>query len=126
MLLRHLGLTCSSEKNSDKFYKDLLGLEKSKPKTLPAALCRAIFNLDDALQIINYTGENVHFEIFIHTLIGHSAGRIEHACLEVGDLESFLQKCRAMDLELLQIPKRNKILTFIKDFDGNLFEIKES
>jgi len=44
MLLRHVGLICSSEENSDKFYQDLLGLNKSEPKTLPSDLSKAIFN----------------------------------------------------------------------------------
>ena len=125
MLLRHVGLTCSSEENSDKFYRDLLGLKKSGPKTLPAELSRAIFNFDAELQIINYMDENVHFEIFIHSQNRHHAGLIEHSCLDVGDLEIFLEKCRAMEVEISQIPKGDKTLTFIKDYDGNLFEIKQ-
>ena len=59
MHLRHVGLTCSSEENADKFYRDLLGLKKSEPKTLSADLSRAIFNLDIELQLINYTDENI-------------------------------------------------------------------
>ena len=35
MLLKHVALVCSSENNSDKFYKDLLGLEKKETKILP-------------------------------------------------------------------------------------------
>ena len=123
MRLRHVGLTCGSEENSDRFYRDLLGLEKSAVKTLPARLSEAIFNLDAELRIINYTGENVHFEIFITRQLIDQDGRIEHACLEVADLESFLEKCHAMEVEISQISKGEKILTFIKDFDGNLFEI---
>ena len=30
MILRHVALTCSSEKKSDRFYKDLLGLDKHR------------------------------------------------------------------------------------------------
>jgi catechol 2,3-dioxygenase-like lactoylglutathione lyase family enzyme len=126
MRLRHVGLACSSEKNSDKFYRDLLRLEKSGPKILPRELVKAIFNLDDELQLINYMDTNVHFEIFIHSSNSNHAGLIEHSCLDVGDLESFLQKCRAMGVEISQIPKGEKILTFVRDYDGNLFEIKES
>ena len=126
MLLRHAALTCNSEENADKFYRDLLGLEKSEPKTLPAALSRAIFNLDAELQIINYLDENVHFEIFITGRINKSSTQIAHSCLEVDDLPVFIEKCRAMDVEISEIPKGDSILTFIKDYDENLFEIKES
>jgi len=124
MILRHAALRCSSEKNSDKFYKNLLGLKKSEPKTLPRALSKAIFNVDSDLQIINYLDEYVHFEIFISSYSMSSAGQIEHVCLEVDDLENFLRKCRDLDVGISQIPKGERTLIFIRDYDGNLFEIK--
>lgn len=126
MLLRHVGLTCSSEENSDKFYKDFLGLEKSGPKTLPAELSRAIFYLDADLKMINYMDDNIHFEIFITNQSNRSQRQIEHLCLEVDDLPGFIEKCRSMGVAVALIPKGEKTLTFIKDFDGNLFEIKRS
>jgi catechol 2,3-dioxygenase-like lactoylglutathione lyase family enzyme len=120
-----MALTCSSEKKSDRFYKNLLGLEKSEPKILPMPLSKAIFNVDSELMMINYQGEQVHFEIFIS---GHSINdgrQIEHVCLEVNDLQNFLKKCRDLDVEISQIPKGDRTLIFIRDYDGNLFEIKQ-
>jgi catechol 2,3-dioxygenase-like lactoylglutathione lyase family enzyme len=124
MVLRHVGLTCGSEENSDRFYKDLLGLEKSEPKTLPASLSKSIFNLDAELVMINYLNEDLHFEIFITDHSQDSRRQIEHLCLEVADLNDFLNKCDSLGVEVARIPKGDKTLTFIKDFDGNLFEIK--
>jgi catechol 2,3-dioxygenase-like lactoylglutathione lyase family enzyme len=124
MILRHAALRCSSEKNSDKFYNNLLGLKKSEPKTLPRALSKAIFNVDSDLQIINYLDESVHFEIFISSHSMRSVGQIEHVCLEADDLQGFLKKCRNLGVEVSQIPKGDRTLNFIRDFDGNLFEIK--
>jgi catechol 2,3-dioxygenase-like lactoylglutathione lyase family enzyme len=124
MLLRHAALTCSSEKNSDRFYKNLLGLEKSEPKTLARALSKAIFSIDSELEIINYMDDYVHFEIFISSHSMSSVGQIEHVCLEVDNLQDFLKKCFSLGVEVSQIPKGDRTLTFIRDFDGNLFEIK--
>ena len=125
MRLRHAGLTCSSEENSDRFYKDLLGLNKSAPKTLPADLSRAIFGLDTELQMISYMDDNVHFEIFITNPSRASQSRIDHLCLEVDDLDEFIAKCRHMQVAVNLVPKGDKTLTFIKDFDGNLFEVTQ-
>ena len=125
MDLRHVGLTCGSEENSDKFYKDLLGLEKSGARTLPASLSKSIFNLDAELVIINYLNEDLHFEIFIIDRSKDSSRQIEHLCLEVDDLSVFLNKCDSLGVEVARIPKGDKMLTFIKDFDGNLCEIKK-
>jgi len=123
MLLKHAGLTCSTEDNADKFYRDLLGLNKSEPKTLPPDLSKAIFNLDAELQMINYMDENIHFEIFITNRYSTTPSQIDHQCLEVENLSAFIEKCRSLGVETALIPKGDKTLTFIKDFDGNLFEI---
>ena len=125
MLIKHGGLTCSSEENSDKFYRDVLGLNKLAPKTLPADLSLAIFDLDAELQMINYMDEHIHFEIFIAKQFPAPQSRIDHLCLEVDDLDEFIAKCRGMQVKVKLIPKGQKTLTFIKDFDGNLFEIKQ-
>ena len=124
MLLRHVALTCSSEKKSDRFYKDLLGLQKSEPKILPVALSRAIFNIVAELVMINYRNEQVHFEIFITDHSVNHSRQVEHTCLEVDDLPDFIKKCNERGIDISQIPKGDRILTFIRDFDGNLFEIK--
>jgi len=124
MILRHAALTCGSEENSDRFFKDLLGLKKSEPKTIASALSKAIFDLDSELTIIDYLGEDVYFEIFISDSNKNSIPQIEHLCLEVGDLNKFLDKCNTLGVEVAQIPKGDKKLIFIRDFDGNLFEIK--
>jgi catechol 2,3-dioxygenase-like lactoylglutathione lyase family enzyme len=124
MLLRHVALTCSSEKKSDRFYKNLLGLKKSEPKILPVTLSKAIFDVEAELTMVNYRGEKVHFEIFISGGLITDARQIEHVCLEVDDLQNFLKKCRDLNVEISQIPKGGRTLTFIRDYDGNLFEIK--
>ena len=93
---------------------------------MPADLSNQIFNIDSEYTIINYADENIHFEIFIDSRKNKTNDkRIDHVCLAVNDLEEFIQKCHAVNAEVLQVPKGDKMLTFNRDFDGNLFEIKE-
>lgn len=126
MILKHVGLACSNEYSADKFYQTLLGLKKSAPKTLPLELSRAIFNVDAELKIINYMSKELHCEVFISSLIEDKPRQIAHLCLEVGNLSGFLQKCRSLGVEVSRIAKGDRFLTFVRDFDGNLFEIKAS
>mgnify|MGYP003565966519 CR=1 FL=1 len=123
MRMRHVALTCSSEENSDKFYQNLLGLEKSAPKSIPPTLSKALFNIDSELRIVNYHNEYLHFEIFLTSRHRNNIGKIDHVCLEIDDLEAFLGKCRTLQVNIVQVPKGDKLLTFISDDDGNLFEI---
>ena len=91
---------------------------------IPSTLSKQIFNFDSELKIIDYAVDEIHFEIFIsHQKIADDK-KIEHICLEVDDLEVFLNQCREMGVKILQIPKEKGFLIFISDYDGNLFEIK--
>ena len=121
----HIGLSCGSEENSDAFYGTLLGLEKKGSKTLPSELSGQIFNVDTDYTIIDYAGSGLHFEIFIDPNISLNRPNLAHVCLEVGDLRTFLQKAETMGFNVRRIPKGDRFLTFVEDFDGNLFEIKE-
>ena len=125
MLLKHVALVCSSEEKSDKFYESLLGLKKVHSKMIPSTLSKQIFNLDSEFKIIDYAVDGIHFEVFISNQIVADDKKIEHVCLEVDNLESFLSKCNDMGVKIVQIPKEEGFLTFISDYDGNLFEIKE-
>ena len=125
MRLLHVGLTSSSEERADGFYVDLLGLEKGEPKILAAEICRAIFGVDRELTVVNYVGESAHFEVFIWGAAPRPARPIEHACVGMEDLGEFLRKCDALHVEVIRVPKGESLITFIRDADGNLFEIKE-
>ena len=121
---KHTGLVNRSEEHADHFYRDLLGLEKAVPWTLSPDLSRAIFGTEAELTIINYTGDGMHFEIFIDA--GHpvSTGGIAHTCVEVASHRNFLDTCRKLGVTVNQVPKGDRVLIFVRDFDGNLFEIK--
>lgn len=127
MVVKHVALAASSEDNSDRFYGQLLGLAKISSKILARELSRQIFNLDSELHVINYADDTVRFEIFIVIQGNRAASKedktVEHICIEVEELAVFLAKCRTLDIKVLQIPKGDKIVTFIRDYDGNLFEI---
>ena len=125
MRLKHVALVCSSEKRCDKFYKNLLGLKKIGTKNIPSSLSKQIFNIDSQYKIINYANNAVHFEIFISRAKNQMGKRIEHVCLEVGNAKTFLDRCRSSGITINQIEKEDKSLIFIRDDDGNLFEIKE-
>jgi catechol 2,3-dioxygenase-like lactoylglutathione lyase family enzyme len=124
MKLRHVALTYTSEKNSDRLFMNLLGLEKLEPKTLAISLSKAIFNVNSEILMINYRSENAHFEIFITEKFASPADKIGHVCVEVEDLEAFLDKCRRLDADVFHVPKGDRTLTFLRDDEGHLFEIK--
>jgi catechol 2,3-dioxygenase-like lactoylglutathione lyase family enzyme len=121
----HTGLGASSEEKADRFFVGILGLEKSEPKTLDRKLSRALFGINDELLMLNYRGGSAHYEVFVHQ--GHETPRnqVAHSCLRVNDLAEIVEKCRAAGAKVVEVPKGSGVVTFLSDFDGNLFEMKE-
>lgn len=126
MDLLHVALTSSSEERADGFYVGLLGLRKAEPKILPAEIVRALFGINRELTVINYIGDLAHFEVFVCGAAPTPARRIEHACIAVENLPEFLRKCEDFQVKIIRVPKGKSQLTFIKNVNGNLFEIKET
>ena len=83
MTTAHVGLVCSSEESADRLYRDLLGLKKANPKTLPQKLSGAIVNIEADLTLINYTGNGSHFEVFIRIQGVPKERPLGHVCTEV-------------------------------------------
>ena len=121
----HTGLAASSEEKADRFYIDVLGFEKSTPKILDRSMTHAIFGIEKDLLIINYKNENVHYEILIYADYIPPEKQIAHSCIMVIDLKNLIKKCRDAGLKVIEVPKGTGTITFISDYDGNLFEIKE-
>ncbi|MEW5909366.1 MAG: VOC family protein [Thermodesulfobacteriota bacterium] len=126
MEIKHIGMASSSEENGDLFYRDLLGLKKIGSRKVSADLAKKIFGIDSPLLIINYGDENTQFELFISPQHPENvSARVDHICIQVPDRNRFFEKCRRLNLEILEIRKADgSSIYFIKDFDGNRFEIK--
>ncbi len=120
----HTGLVCSSEEKADRFYIELLGLVKLNVKTLPAELSYGLFKQNVDLTMINYANDEIHFEIFVSDKKDTMENPVSHTCIAVEDREALLQKCKSAGTDVIEVPKGESMLVFIKDFDGNLFEVK--
>lgn len=125
MKIVHIGQAASSEEKADCFYIGILGLEKSEPKILDRKLVKAIFGIDNELLMIHYRGQTIHYEIFVYQGYKAQDKNTAHSCIKVTDLEKIVIKCRDAGLKVTEVPKGSVVVTFISDFDGNLFEVKE-
>ncbi len=125
MKLIHTGLAASSEEHADRFFIDILGLDKSTPKTLGKGLARTIFGINEELLMINYRCETAHYEIFVYQGYRALVKQVTHSCIEVVNRKDLVNKCRVAGTRVQEIPKGPGTLVFISDFDGNLFEVKE-
>ena len=126
MKLNHVSVVCSSRENADRFYKEIIGLKEIKSALLDRELAGQIFDIACESQLILYANDDFTVEVFVPSSAFEKVNTFVHLCLEVEDREEFAVKCQAMGVVVKKIPKGDSELIFIEDYDGNLFEIKES
>jgi catechol 2,3-dioxygenase-like lactoylglutathione lyase family enzyme len=125
MKLNHVALVCSSEQRADDFYEGVLELVKMKSFLLSRELARQIFEIDGECRVLVYGNSLFTIEVFLATPAPVRETSFEHTCVEVKNIEEFVNRCEAMQVEVNRIPKGDRLLTFVKDYDGNRFEVKE-
>ncbi len=122
----HLALARTSEAASDRLYVDLLGLERRREKQVDAGLCHALFGVARAHRLIDYAGDGVQFEVFLVPPGEQPPAGVAHVCLEIDGAAALLERCRAAGLEVREVVRGERRVTFIADEDGNLYEIKQA
>lgn len=125
MNLLHVGLVSRDAARAERFYGELLGLEKKRSGHLDAQLATQLFGVDEDCEIIYYGSQELLIEVFLTGWSESIPGRISHVCLEVADRDELLARCHKLGFKVRQAPKGEGVVSFIQDDDGNLFELKE-
>ena len=126
MKLHHIAIVCSSIERADRFYKGVLELKKIKSGTLDRVFGEQFFGISQECEMILYGNEDFRIEVFVTVSDPKMKAPYVHLCLEVKDRKSFTEKCEEAGLTVKRISKGDYLIIFIEDYDGNLFEIKES
>jgi extradiol dioxygenase family protein len=125
MLLNHVAIVNASEEQAEKFYGEFLELEKSREYTVTSELAEQLFNLSVDIMAVVYEKNGIRFEIFIYPDSVPATSEIRHTALFVDDLSAFLDRAKRFNVEHIigKIPE--KTVHFIKDYSGNMIEIKQ-
>ena len=119
----HVALQYKDRKQAEIFFTKVLELSLKKTFNLSEELSYQIFGKKEDVIVDVYANDYTYFEIFItKTKIKHC---YEHTCIEINNKEKFIYRCKKYGIEPIFIKKETKTLLFIRDFAGNLYEIKE-
>lgn len=122
-LLNHVALQCNDKEKVETFFTEVLGLPIKKKFTVSRELSEAIFGIDESVDVEVYDNNETRFEIFIaQTEEKRGYG---HVCIEIDNKKEFIDRCKQYGIKPMFITKGGKNLLFVRDFSGNLFEIKE-
>ena len=125
MRMHHAAVVASSVEKADRFYQGILGLEQIKSFVLAEELGEKIFGISEECRMVYYDNGQLAVEVFIIDSNKALAAPYVHLCIEVNGREGFIGRCESEGLMVSRVPKGDSRLVFVKDFDGNLFEIKE-
>jgi catechol 2,3-dioxygenase-like lactoylglutathione lyase family enzyme len=118
----HVALQYSDREKAEIFFKKILLLALKKTFTLSKKLSKDIFEINKDVIVDVYSNNDAYFEVFITKT--KTKYNYEHICIEVDDIEDFVKRCKNYKIEPKYIKKGNKELIFVRDFSGNLYEIK--
>ena len=126
MKIEHIAVASNTIEDSDKFFSELLGLRKVKDFLLPLDLTEKIFEINKEQRIVRYSNDNLIAEIFITDDNSKAKDIFTHPCIIVENREKLIEKATSMGFPIIKALRKDRddYILFIKDFFGNLYEIK--
>lgn len=116
----------SSEREADRFFVELLGLERTRVRDLPEALSGRFFGRVDPCRMIDYERDGVRVEVFVPNAPLARSETYGHVCLVVEDRAELLGRAAGMGVERLEVERDGRTIVFLRDADGNLYEIQQA
>ncbi|MDP6923616.1 MAG: VOC family protein [Candidatus Scalindua sp.] len=124
MQLNHVGIINKSEEQALKFYVDFLGLEKTKESFLAPELSDQLFSVSKELKILVVENEGLKIEVFISDFQPENPN-FTHFAVMVDSLSELTERAKQFDAEVIIGKHKDKTVYFLKDFSGNLIEVKQ-
>jgi catechol 2,3-dioxygenase-like lactoylglutathione lyase family enzyme len=125
MLLNHIGLTNKSEEDAIRFYRDFLGFELTRKSVVPAVLSEQLFSVSGDLSMLVFEKEGTKIEVFISPVYTLPGPNINHIGYLLDNFQEVLEKANQEGIELVIGKTEDKTVYFVRDFSGNLIEIKQ-
>jgi len=124
--VEHIAVASNSVEDSDKFFIELLGLKKVKDFLLPLDLTKKLFEINKEQRIVRYSNDTIIAEIFITDDNSKAKDVFTHPCIIIDDREKLIEKATSMGFPIIKALRKDRddYILFIKDFFGNLYEIK--
>ncbi len=121
--IHHIAIQRSNRNRTIEFFEKLLGYKLVKNSLLPSILSKEIFDIDEEVEMLTFANGNVNIEVFITDRKIDNG--FAHICLFVENIENFILQCKEINLKPFSINKNGRKIFFVRDEDGNLFEIKQ-
>jgi len=124
MELNHIGITNKSAEQAIQFYQDFLGLEKTREILLSPELSEQLFSLSQEIKVLVFEKPGIKIEVFISDF-QHANPNFIHFGLMLDNFSEVTEKAQRSHVDLIIGKHKDKTVYFLKDYSGNLIEIKQ-
>ncbi len=125
MLLNHVGLTNKNEEDAVRFYRDFLGFELTRKSVVPATLSEQLFSVSGDLGMLVFEKEGIKIEVFITPAYTLPGPDINHIGFLLDNFQEILERAPHAGVKLIIGKTKDKTVYFVRDFSGNLIEVKQ-
>ncbi len=125
MQLNHVGIINKSKEHAIRFYKDFLGFKIAKESVVPAELSVQLFGVSGDINVVVFERDGIKLEVFISPGYKPASPDITHTGIFLENLSEITEKAAEAGVELVIGKTKDKIVHFLRDFSGNLVEIKQ-
>ncbi len=122
----HTAVAVSSADHGAAVFGELLGLPVTRTFAIGHELVQALFDRRGESEITVYDAGGTLIEVFVDEEMTPRTDLYDHLCFQVGDLEGLLDRAQQMGLEVRRYHTGVKEIVFMRDLDGNLYELKEA
>ncbi len=124
MQLNHIGIINKSEEQALQFYKDFLGLEKTKEILLSPELSEQLFALSQEIKVLVFENDGIKIEVFISDFQPANPN-FTHFGVMLNNFSEITEKAQRSNVDIIIGKHKEKTVYFLKDFSGNLIEVKQ-
>jgi methylmalonyl-CoA/ethylmalonyl-CoA epimerase len=125
MLLNHAGVINTSREDALRFYRDFLGLDLTREVSVSQELSEQLFTVSRDIPMMVFEKDGIKIEVFIYPECKQPYPDIKHIGLSLENFSEIIKKASGSGVELVIGKTKDKAVYFIKDFSGNLIEIKQ-
>ncbi len=124
MQLNHVGIINKSEEQALKFYNEFLGLKKTREILLAPELSEQLFCHSKVIKVLVFENEGLKIEVFISDFQAEDPN-FTHFGIMVDNISEISENARRSNVNLIIGTHKDKTVYFLKDFSGNLIEVKQ-
>ena len=124
MFLNHVGIINRDEDQALRFYRDFLGLENTREILLAPEFSEQLFAVSREIRLLVFEKPGIKVEVFIADF-EPARPNFAHFGIFLDNLSEVTEKARQSNVDLIVGTYKDKTVYFLKDFSGNLIEIKQ-